>query len=480
MGEANCACVGFPNDGDAGDRRVRPISRSIFSRRSIAFCALLALVARRSSAIASAAAASISSTHSSAFSASVPTPRSVTGSRACSRRSSVRRGGASASGVTSGVASGTRSKVDVAAAATAAPSGCDRTSPPSVASAWGSAARAHASLHPGLPLSRSLAPGAENATSSRYPVTDRSAPIASAFDFSLAPDASRGIPSTTNAQHLSSNPSVSAPGNPDARPSRSLSLPQDVATCFASASTASGSVTASLGRTLARVAAAAPSFVPPGLVPAPPAPLVSSASFPRKTSTCLATSASAEGAPLGLGSGFRLNPEPWDNPARDGCLPELPSAPRENDRVRPPGGSDVDVDPPPRTTPSSFSAASAASAASDSFSSAMIVSSVSSRSTSRSSSFPVSFAAGASSPQPNSLPASARRAGSARARSMARRFSFSSAAARSSRMRTPAVSLGDVAGLAAKDPAPDSPESTGTSESNASNPRRSRSSAQTA
>ena len=28
--------VGFPNDGDAGDRRVRPISRSIFSRRSIA------------------------------------------------------------------------------------------------------------------------------------------------------------------------------------------------------------------------------------------------------------------------------------------------------------------------------------------------------------------------------------------------------------------------------------------------------------
>mmetsp|Transcript_9798 Transcript_9798/g.40144 ORF Transcript_9798/g.40144 Transcript_9798/m.40144 type:complete len:394 (+) Transcript_9798:1739-2920(+) len=48
---------GFPNDGDAGDRRVRPISRSIFSRRSIAFCALFAFVVRRSSATAAAAAA---------------------------------------------------------------------------------------------------------------------------------------------------------------------------------------------------------------------------------------------------------------------------------------------------------------------------------------------------------------------------------------------------------------------------------------
>ena len=299
---------GFPNDGDAGDRRVRPISRSIFSRRSIAFCALFALVARRSSATAAAAASSIASTYSSAFSASVPTPRSVTGSRACSRRSRVtRRGGAAASGSpgvasptspgvaspnSPGVASGARPKVDVAAATAAAPSRCDRMSPPSVASAWGSAARAHASFHPGLPLSRSLAPGAENATSSRYPVTARSAPIAIAFDFSLAPDASGGIPSTTNAQHLSSSASVSAPGKPDARPSRSLSLAQDVATCAASDCAPSVSPAASLGRTLARVAAAAPSF-PPGLVP-PPAPLVSSASFPRKTSTCLATSASAE------------------------------------------------------------------------------------------------------------------------------------------------------------------------------------------
>mmetsp|Transcript_9828 Transcript_9828/g.40270 ORF Transcript_9828/g.40270 Transcript_9828/m.40270 type:complete len:396 (-) Transcript_9828:116-1303(-) len=121
---------------------------------------------------------------------------------------------------------------------------------------------------------------------------------------------------------------------------------------------------------------------------------------------------------------------------------------------------------------SSFSSFSAAA----SFSSAMIVSSVSSRSTSRSSSFPVSFAA-ASSPQPNSRPASARRVGSAHARSIARRFSLSSAAARSSRMRTPAVSLAPPTGLA-KDPT--ELDSTGTSESSASKPRRSRSSAHTA
>mmetsp|Transcript_4551 Transcript_4551/g.20658 ORF Transcript_4551/g.20658 Transcript_4551/m.20658 type:complete len:384 (+) Transcript_4551:2189-3340(+) len=301
-GETDEWVGGFPNDGDAGDRRVRPISRSIFSRRSIAFCAFVALVARRSSAMASAALGSTSSTHSSAFSASVPTPRSVTGSRACSRRSSVGAAAEVASGVASGVASrvasgvasGTHLKVDVAAAAAAAPSGCDRMSPPSVASAWGSAARAHASLHPMLPLSRSLAPGAENATSSRYPVTARSAPIAIAFDFSLAPATSRGIPSTTNAQHLSSSASVSAPGNPTARLSRSLSPPQVVATCAASACAASTSPAASRGRTLASVAAAAPSLFPPLVSPWPPAPLVSSASLTRKTCTCFATSASAE------------------------------------------------------------------------------------------------------------------------------------------------------------------------------------------
>ena len=207
-----------PMDGDAGDRRVRPISFSIFSRRSIAFCICVALVARRNVAIVSAASASICLMHCSAFSDRVPTPCSVTGSSACSSRSML------------------PDSLPVShpehPATYSTPSGCDRMSPLSVASACGSAGRAHASTHASLALSKSRAPGALNATSNRYPVTARSAPFSCKALLSLVPLASPspGIPSTTNAQHRSSSASVSAPANPAASESRSRSLATDAAT----------------------------------------------------------------------------------------------------------------------------------------------------------------------------------------------------------------------------------------------------------
>ena len=74
----------------AGLSRVRPISRSIRSRRSIAFRILSARVARRNASTATRASSYASSNASSAFSAAVPTPCSAVDSRACSSSKSVR------------------------------------------------------------------------------------------------------------------------------------------------------------------------------------------------------------------------------------------------------------------------------------------------------------------------------------------------------------------------------------------------------
>ena len=120
------------------------------------------------------------------------------------------------------------------------------------------------------------------------------------------------------------------------------------------------------------------------------------------------------------------------------CLLFPPRAPREKDRVRPPGASAIALGVAVVFALGGLALGGLVW----SVSSPIAVSSVSNRSTSNSSSLPVSSAASVS--VPNSRPASANSVGSALAASMARRFSASSAAAFSKRMSVDAVSLDGV------------------------------------
>ena len=194
---------------------------------------------------------------------------------------------------------------------------------------------------------------------------------------------------------------------------------------------ASASPAASLGNTRASVDAARDAAP---LVPPPP-PFVSSASLTRKTSTCLATSAAS--CPRRTSTGLVPGPGGELCELCELCLLFPPRAPREKDRVRPPGASAIALGV------AVFALGGIAlGGLARSVSSPIAVSSVSNRSTSNSSSLPVSSAASESAP--NSRPASANSVGSALAASMARRFSASSAAAFSKRMSVDAVSLDGV------------------------------------
>ena len=195
---------------------------------------------------------------------------------------------------------------------------------------------------------------------------------------------------------------------------------------------ASASPAASLGNTRASVDAARDAAP---LVPPPP-PFVSSASLTRKTSTCLATSAAS--LPRRTSTGLVPGPGGELCELCELCLLFPPRAPREKDRVRPPGASAIALGVAVVFALGGLALGGLVW----SVSSPIAVSSVSNRSTSNSSSLPVSSAASVS--VPNSRPASANSVGSALAASMARRFSASSAAAFSKRMSVDAVSLDGV------------------------------------
>ena len=170
------------------------------------------------------------------------------------------------------------------------------------------------------------------------------------------------------------------------------------------------------------------------MVPPPP-PFVSSASLTRKTSTCLATSAAS--CPRRTSTGLVPGPGGELCELCELCLLFPPRAPREKDRVRPPGASAIALGV------AVFALGGLAlGGLARSVSSPIAVSSVSNRSTNNSSSLPVSSAASESAL--NSRPASANSVGSALAASMARRLPASSAAAFSKRMSVDAVSLDGV------------------------------------
>ena len=298
--------------------RVKPISASIFSLRSIAFRIDSALVAARSLAVVSAASASARSIASSASSARVPTPPSATDSSACNsaRRSDgpafagVVFAGVVFAGVVVAVAGGlvavavssapprdSRSDSPLlrsAPAAARADSKCPLTTPRRATSAAPRAGLASASAHASLVLSSSRAPGFANATSSRYPVTSRTAPRRSIRLLSFAPASSRAeTPSATEAAQSSSSASAAAPGRPGASASKSRSFANDAATLDASVSADAASAEARRGRTRARVSAGrrAPEET-------------SSESFPRNTRTVAEADADEEA---------RRRPDPEDD-----------------------------------------------------------------------------------------------------------------------------------------------------------------------
>ena len=201
---------------------MRPISRSIRSRRSIAFRILSARVARRNASTATRASSYASSNASSAFSAAVPTPCSAVDSRACSSSKSV-RGSTSGNAPLRGRLSRRACPNDPLSSSRAPSWPPSPSTPPSPsrddigrilearrAPAAGRVARTLRSTRATIYLSRARRRG--EGVVEEVPRDGAERARANRRDRSLAPEASSAIPSATSDEHRSSNASAFAAG----------------------------------------------------------------------------------------------------------------------------------------------------------------------------------------------------------------------------------------------------------------------------
>mmetsp|Transcript_1910 Transcript_1910/g.7270 ORF Transcript_1910/g.7270 Transcript_1910/m.7270 type:complete len:351 (-) Transcript_1910:9441-10493(-) len=194
--------VNFCGDpGGDGDTRVIPMDLSVRSRSSIALFKLPSLVVWRRLVISSRVRpeSSASSIAIITVSESVPTCARETDSSACSSGGKRR-----ACSVELEAADSASSESATALSASRARTAASRwpiTNPRSAVSASATAGLWIAADHPPEALSSPRAPSPAKATSSRYPVTESTAPHRNKRFFNSSPSASPAMPSASDAQH---------------------------------------------------------------------------------------------------------------------------------------------------------------------------------------------------------------------------------------------------------------------------------------